>query len=133
LIDLVPTILEATGAPGRHEAANAGSIPAPPGKSLVAAFAHDGAVKHDDLWWEHEGNRAIRVGDWKAVAAKNAPWELFDLASDRTETRDLASEKPTKARELAERWQRHMDEFTAIARADLSPGKATGSDKPVKE
>ena len=45
------------------------AIPARPGKSLVPAFARDGTVKHDDLWWAHEGNRAIRVGDWKLVAA----------------------------------------------------------------
>ena len=44
-------------------------------------------MKHDDLWWQHEGNRAIRVGDWKLVAAgREGPWELYDLATDRTET-----------------------------------------------
>jgi arylsulfatase A-like enzyme len=133
LIDLVPTILEVTGAAPRHDSSDARSIPARPGKSLVAAFAHDGAVKHDDLWWAHEGNRAIRAGDWKLVAAKNERWELFDLATDRTETHDLANKNPTKATELAERWQRRMDEFTAIAGADLSPGQAAGSGKPVKE
>ena len=117
----------------RRDSATTAPVPAPPGKSLVPAFAHDGAVKHDDLWWAHEGNRAIRMGDWKLVAAKNEPWELFDLATDRTETRDLAKKYPTRVRELAERWQRHMDEFTAIARADARAGKAAASDKPVKD
>ena len=91
--------------------------PRRPGKSLVPAFARDGAVKHDDLWWAHEGNRAIRVGDWKLVAAKNEPWELYDLASDRTETHNLATANPAEVRALADRWQRHMDEFTALAAA----------------
>ena len=63
------------------------------------------------------------MGDWKLVAAKNEPWELYDLATDRTETHDLANENPTKVRELAERWQRHMDEFTAIARAESAGGQ----------
>ena len=43
---------------------------APPGASLVPSFARDDTVHHADLWWEHEGNRAIRVGDWKLVAAR---------------------------------------------------------------
>ena len=60
----------------------------------MPAFARDGTLKHDDLWWAHEGNRAIRVGDWKLVAAKDEPWELYDLATDRTETRNLAQENP---------------------------------------
>ena len=71
------------------------------GPELVPAFARDGAFKHDEIWWQHEGNRAIRVGDWKLVAAgKDGPWELYDLATDRTETHDLAAELPEKVREL---------------------------------
>jgi arylsulfatase len=81
----------------------------------MPAFAHDGTVLHDELWWEHEGNRAIRVGDWKLVASRDQPWELYDLATDRTETRNLARQNPEKVRELAQRWQQRHDEFAAIA------------------
>jgi arylsulfatase A-like enzyme len=133
LIDIVPTILQAAGAPGHSQAPEGRPFPTPPGKSLMPAFAHDGALRHDDLWWAHDGNRAIRVGDWKLVAAKNEPWELYDLATDRTETRDLAPTNLTKVRELAQRWQRRMDEFTALARDDLKTGQLAGPDKPVKE
>jgi arylsulfatase A-like enzyme len=126
LIDIVPTILEITGA--RVNSAATGPVPPRPGKSLVPAFVHDGTVTHDDLWWAHEGNRAIRVGDWKLVAAKNEAWELFDLANDRTETRDLAKENPVKVRELTQRWQQHMDEFAAIARA----GAGVHADRPPR-
>ncbi len=85
VIDLVPTALEITGA-HRPASFNGKPVPAPPGKSLVPAFAHDGTVKHEDLWWQHEGNRALRQGDWKVVAAgEGAPWELYNLAVDRTE------------------------------------------------
>ena len=48
-------------------------VPAAPGKSLVPAFAKDVTIKRDLIWWLHEGNRAVRVGDWKLVAAKNDP------------------------------------------------------------
>ena len=107
-------------APARSGIGGGGRAPIPPlpGKSLVPAFARDGSVTHDAIWWEHEGNRAIRVGDWKLVAAKDQPWELYDLATDRTETRDLAAQQPEKVRELAGRWQRMHDEFAACARAD---------------
>ncbi len=85
----------------------------------MPAFARDGAVRHDELWWQHEGNRAIRVGDWKLVAAgKDGPWELYDLAKDRTETHDLAKESPKKAGELARRWEERRGEFAAIARGN---------------
>jgi arylsulfatase len=69
LIDIVPTVLELAG--GEHPRSWSGRpVPTPPGKSLLPAFARDGAVKHDDLWWYHDGHRAIRVGDWKLVSAR---------------------------------------------------------------
>lgn len=116
LIDLVPTILEVTGAQ-RFTTWEGQPVPPPPGTSLVPAFARDGAVRHEDLWWEHEGNRALSVGDRKLVAAgKDGPWELYDLAADRTETHDLAREQPETVRAMAARWERRRDEFYALAR-----------------
>jgi arylsulfatase len=115
VIDLVPTFLQVAGAP-RPDAGPGRPAPAPPGQCLVPAFARDGTVQHDELWWEHEGNRAIRVGDWKLVAAgRDGPWELYNLAEDRTETKDLAREYPERVRELARRWQQRHDQFVAIA------------------
>ncbi len=78
MIDLVPTILDAAGANRRRSIAGwTRRLKAPslarPGKSLLPAFARDGSVSHDAIWWEHEGNRAIRVGDWKLVAAQRRP------------------------------------------------------------
>jgi arylsulfatase A-like enzyme len=133
LIDIVPTILKAAGAVGPSESTDGRPGPTPPGKSLVPAFAREGTVRHDDLWWAHEGNRAVRFGDWKLVAAKNEPWELYDLATDRTETRNLAAANSTRVRELSMRWQHHMDEFTALARDDPKTGQTTDAGKPVKE
>lgn len=59
------------------------------------------------VFWEHEGNRAVRKGDLKLVSKwnkkedQNGPWELYDLKVDRTETHDLASEHPEKVEELS--------------------------------
>ena len=132
VIDIVPTILEVTGA--RLPDARDGR-PIPPARQKPGAGLRPRRrVRHDDLWWEHEGNRAIRVGDWKLVAAgQDGPWELYDLATDRTETRNLAREHPAKVRELAERWQRHRHEFITLAHDELkATSSARGAVKPVK-
>jgi arylsulfatase len=118
LIDLAPTILELAG--GRWPAKCAGRpVPPPPGKSLVPALAKDGSVTHDYFWWYHIGNRAIRMGDWKLVAAIGSPWELYDLRTDRSESRNLATEEPEKVREMEEAWARHLEEFRRLALEDL--------------
>ena len=118
VIDIVPTIREIAGVAAK-DTEDAPPAPARPGLSLVPSFARDGTFKHGELWWQHEGNRAIRVGDMKLVAAgAEGPWELYDLATDRTETHDLASGQPETVRALAQRWTRLRDEFAAIARRD---------------
>ena len=78
-------------------------------------FAHDGTVLHDSLWWLHEGNRALRAGDWKIVATKDSAWELYDLSTDRAETKNLAAEKPEKVRELAALWEQQTQEISKTA------------------
>ena len=50
------------------------------------------------LFWEHEGNRAIRDGKWKLVAMHRRPWELYDMDADRTELHDLAAAMPATGR-----------------------------------
>ncbi len=57
------------------------------------------------LWWLHEGNRALRRGFWKLVAAKGEPWELYDLSIDRAESKNLVEAHPDLAKSLAEQWE----------------------------
>lgn len=119
LIDFVPTILEAVGGKP-FEKWQGQPVPPAPGKSLMPLFAKDGAVTHDSLWWLHEGNRALRAGDWKIVAAgKDSPWELYDLSAERSESRNLAKDKPEKVSELAAIWKRQLDQYTELASKDL--------------
>jgi arylsulfatase len=113
-IDVVPTVLELAGTT-RPATWQGVSVPASPGMSLVPLFTQDGSAKHDSLWWLHEGNRAIRVGDWKLVAAKDEPWELYDLATDRSETRNLAAQYPDRVRELEQRWTAELEAMKILA------------------
>jgi arylsulfatase len=132
LIDLAPTILELLGARWPAEFGFR-PVPPPPGKSLVPAFARDGSVTHDYLWWYHIGNRAIRVGDWKLVAAGQSPWELYDMRSDRSETKNVAAEHPDKVKELDQAWTRHAEEFRALAMKDRPSDQPGGKAKPKKK
>lgn len=104
LIDLFPTCLEVARAtyPTTHDGK---SITPLEGTSLLPAF--DGrSLQRDAIYWEHEGNRAIRVGRWKLVAkGAKGPWELYDMESDRTELHDLSAEHPEKVRDMASRWK----------------------------
>jgi arylsulfatase A-like enzyme len=130
VIDVVPTILELAGGK-RPETWKGEPVPPPPGKSLVPVLAKDGTVTHNSLWWLHENNRAVRVGDWKIVAAgAGAPWELFDLKTDRCEAHDLAARHPDKVRELEQAWQREFEAIRALATRDLPPETKPAKKKP---
>jgi arylsulfatase A-like enzyme len=110
VIDLVPTIVELAG--GKlPKTWNGENVPPSPGRSLARVFSKDRKPLHDHLWWCHDDHRAIRVGDWKLVAAKGDPWELYDLSRDRGESRDLAAQRPGKVRELEALWTRRAEEF----------------------
>ena len=104
LIDIMATCVDVAGAKypqrvGEHD------IHPLEGRSLVPAFAGE-PIDREALYWEHEGNRAIRVGPWKLVAKGPASrWELYNLAADRTETKDLAAEQPARVSELSARWE----------------------------
>jgi arylsulfatase A-like enzyme len=116
LVDVVPTVLDAAGIDRLREW-DGQPIPPAPGHSLRPAFIRDGSVTRDCLWWLHEGNRAIRVGDWKLVAAKGKPWELYHLATDRAERHNLAAQYPDRVRELEALWQAQTDEMAALSQA----------------
>lgn len=84
------------------------------GRSLVPAFEGK-QIERDAIYWEHEGNRAVRVGNWKLVAKENSPWELYDIAVDRIEAHDLSQKFPEKVSELSAKWD------SWAARSDVLP------------
>ena len=85
------------------------------GKSLVPAFKNK-PVKRDFIFWEHEGNRAIREGKWKMVSktqknknfseADENSWELYDMENDPSETKDLVLKFPEIVKRLSDLWEK---------------------------
>ena len=104
LIDLMATCVDVSKA-DYPKMFNGETIKPMEGRSLAPAFVGN-EVEREAIYWEHEGNRAIRVGDWKLVArGKNGKWELYNLAEDRSELNDLSETQPARANQLAEMWQ----------------------------
>jgi len=104
LIDIMPTVVEVSRATYPQRFRDQPILPME-GQSLVPAFGDD-VLERSALYWEHEGNAAIRAGTMKLVRkGREGSWELYDLAADRTEQHDLAAERPELAADLAARWQ----------------------------
>ncbi len=66
---------------------------------------YGGEILHDTLYWEHEGGRAIRVGDWKMSSLPGKKWELFNLAEDHTEMNDLSEKYPQRVEMMNHAWE----------------------------
>ena len=98
----MPTILEAAGAAYPKTHANRDVLPSE-GVSLLPAIRGRTVERTEPLFWEHIGNRAVRSGDWKLVARRGGPWELYDSARDRCETRDLAETLQERVAQLEQR------------------------------
>ena len=99
VIDLMATCLDAAGAAypkTYHEKA----ITPLEGKSLLAAMRRPKRVTPRNIYWEHEGNRAVLDGEWKLVARHKGPWELYDLAADRIEMKDLSAAEPARVKKM---------------------------------
>jgi len=107
VVDLMATCLDLAGAKYPAER-NGQAIPPPEGVSLRPAFNGNSLPRSQPIFWEHEGNRAIRDGQWKLVskhAGKGAGrWELYDMSADRTEMNDLATNKTGQVQKLATQW-----------------------------
>ncbi len=85
---------------------------------MVPIFAGRQRAPHPWLYFQYSSNRAIRVGDRKLVSAKGGPWELYDLARDRSELQDLAKGNPGTVRELETLWH-HVAETVESAPKNL--------------
>ena len=100
VIDLMPTCLDLAGA----KLSSNKKITSLEGLSLKPAFQGK-AMPERELYFEHMGNAAVRVGPWKLVQANRKPWELYNLETDRTELKNLSKAEPERVKVMAAKWK----------------------------
>jgi arylsulfatase A-like enzyme len=104
LIDVMATCVDA--ARGKYPKLYQGRTIQPrEGMSLLPALRGKDTLSKRTLCWEHEGNRAIREGKMKLVSKFPGTWELYDLAADRTEQKDLSTAQPRAAAAMMARYE----------------------------
>jgi len=103
LVDLMATCVDLAVATYPREYKGNAILPME-GVSLKPAFSGQQLGRKQPIFWEHEGNKAVREGKWKLVQRHKQPWQLFDMEADRTEQRDLIKEQPELARKMESQW-----------------------------
>jgi len=125
IIDILPTILDVTDTeyPKSFNQTETTSLQ---GISLLPYIKNIKKNTERTLFWEHEGNRAIRKGDWKLVSeylgswssireyTNSGKWELYNMEDDRTEMNDRSKEHPNLVKELSSEWQRWADSVGVV-------------------
>ena len=121
LIDIMPSLVEVSGA--RYPLEIAGQkIDPPEGKSIVPTFDEQ-SIEREFLAWEHEGNAALRAGDWKIVRrGAQGPWELYNIAADRTELNNLAVQQGERVKSMAAQWQTWAERTRVFPKPGPGPG-----------
>lgn len=110
VMDLLPTFLDLTGTPYPKEY-QGHKINDMDGKSLLPTFMNKKRPGYPQLFFEHEGGRALIEGDWKLVQPKKQDWELFNIKADRTEANDLMARNPEKGNAMLQKyhaWSKKM-------------------------
>lgn len=103
LIDIMATCLDVSGVE-YPETYQGHQITPLVGKSLNPIFQGRQRAGHEAIFWEHEGNRAVRAGKWKLVSKFPGDWELYDIEADRSELHNLAAKYPEKVQKLAAKY-----------------------------
>lgn len=121
LIDIMATCVDVAEA-DYPQVRNGKSVTPMQGQSLLPLLKGSGDFAARPLYWEHEGNAAIRVGDLKLVRqGARGPWELFDMRADRTEQHNLAAEKPADVERLKSQWQQWARAAHVIPKPPAKP------------
>jgi arylsulfatase len=117
LPDIMATILDATGTP-YPESHDGNPVEPLEGTSLVPLFDRDG-LDRPPMFWEHEGNAAVRLGHWKLVRKYPGEWELYDMDADRTELHDLAAQHEDRVRAMAAMYEAWAARCGVIPRQNI--------------
>ena len=99
----------------------------------MTAFRNE-PLDRDAIYWEHEGNAAVRAGDLKLVRfSRNGPWELYDLKVDRTEQHNLVGERPEQVRELSAKWQAWAERAQVLPYPAIQGGRKKTPNKAASK
>jgi len=112
--DIMPTLLEIAGV--SYPKTREGQEPPPlMGKSwgrMLAGQEESPRTEQDYLGWEIFGNRAVRQGEWKLrweyKPLGKGDWELYNVAVDPAERKDLAAERPDKLQAMIALWDSYV-------------------------
>jgi arylsulfatase len=130
IMDIMATCVEVAGATYPKSFASREILPLE-GQSLVPALRGE-PPKERTLFFEHEGNRAVRMGKWKLVALAGRPWELYDEDADRVEMKNVAADHPElvgKMSRMWDEWAQRCNVLKAPLKAKKAPAKAKGQNK----
>lgn len=120
VVDILPTILDATGA--RYQSEIGGHEIQPcQGESLIGVFEGQDWAREQPIFWEHEGNAAIRLAQFKLVRLHGQPWELYDMDADRTELNNLAGKHLPLEKDLVAQYQSWADQVGVMNWDDALP------------
>ena len=129
IIDLMPTLVEVAGVKYPEERTGVKLQPME-GRSLAPLFSASPPLPAPRLlFFEHEGSRAVRDGNWKLVSLSGDAWELYDLAADPTEMHNLLRQQPARAQELIRKWDAwatrcHVDAHTDPLKLEMAAPSA---------
>lgn len=123
LVDLMATAVDLSNGEYPKTYHDGETIKPAEGVSLRPLF-DGGSITREAIYWEHEGNRAIRVGNEKLVAkGAKGKWELYNIAEDRSEQHNLADSKPQRVKELAAMWQAYAERANVLPLNPKKPNK----------
>jgi arylsulfatase A-like enzyme len=128
ITDIMPTLLDLAG--GIYPSEYKGNKIQPmEGISLLPAFEGKELRREKPIFWEHEGNRAMRSGDWKLVslydnrAKQFKAWELYDLKNDRSELNDLSSKYQEKTQQMIDEYNKWAERAGVVSRERIDSKK----------
>jgi arylsulfatase A-like enzyme len=117
VVDIMATVTAAAGAAYPREYKGHAVQPME-GTNLRAALDGRPLNRPHPLFWEHEGNRAVRSGNWKIVSLYPETWELYDMTADRVERNNVAAKHPDIVKRLSDEW----DAWAKRTNVDPWPG-----------
>jgi arylsulfatase len=120
LVDLMATCVDVAGAVYPDEHAGRSILPLE-GQSFAPLLEGRRWRREGNICWEHEGNRAVRSGQWKLVSRHPGRWELYDMSRDGTEGRDLADRYGGIVKGLAQEWDAWADRCGVPPWEDIAP------------